>query len=905
MSLTNTEHLRDEIDIRFNQYVDAVKRRTKCNLNDGAVNSEGFFRNFLNLLYDFNLSRERIESPYNETIDLHNLEKKICVQITARNDKAKADITVKQFIKKKKNELYKELHFVIIEREKGFSYDENKLSKYGVKIFFHDCSTIFRTLKDEFDSCEKIRRVYDFIMSELSTEKSNNQSADFKRELVSRPSTDHNVEQHIVDQILQSLKTFDGFALIHPRTIAKLPIFNSKESYHYSYSNHCLKTSNKAIHELLQKIKINNYALTINDDSLMPFEEKLKEIFSILNHSLIKCICYREKYTEIEHHKINIIPFDPKCDCLYCQFHTFKINPLFSLLKGKAISHSENLKSALGEGYYLCKLGEHIKGWQVLNDVRKKSTERKNPVIQFLSEYNIKQIRGFVNSPWWESENKHILPEIEAIDLHNTLFSLQIPIGLRNELIKVKEEYFLHRSREIIEEQFESILSTNRLYARGGYSSGTAAVDLLREELLLLHAFYSVNHIIIDDFDIFRNIITKGIEGILISLTTDKSYEARFKKFDNLILSLMIFYVEERKLDKLLKEHEIKSINIYNHEKDIFIETMTNFFNFQFTMGLRGDIKFNEHILRQDSFSHYRQSLRYIFSRIMMILSKVELSSEELKPLAEPIVNFLRAAKYINHTSWSYFIRFFDAKIKIFSYEQIKTIIELIFDEKQHHSGDDVLESICELAFDKANFVLTDEDFFNRLLDSVTTPCKKCKKVHSVFQLLACWDIVDETSKVTIKQKVIEHLEKKIDPDFYMHAVFKNIFTKKEYPELLQKFIEYIVESCSQLDFIQEKGRWIVQNYAGHNYINCLAYMEVDFKQERVQAISKKSEYYNWLINFETYDYSNFDLEWLTHCPYYIKSKLLHVDSLKEKVKAELKRKYDPKLAEFFFGNLN
>ena len=58
----------------------------------------------------------------------------------------------------------------------------------------------------------------------------------------------------------------------------------------------------------------------------------------------------------------------------------------------------------------------------------------------------------------------------------------------------------------------------------------------------------------------------------------------------------MIFYVEEVKLDKLFKEYEIKSINIYNSEKNIFIETMTNFFNFQYTTGLWGNIKFNEDI---------------------------------------------------------------------------------------------------------------------------------------------------------------------------------------------------------------------------------------------------------------------------------------------------------------------
>lgn len=915
---TNTANLRDKTDKLYRFYLDTVKIRTKCNLNDSAVDSESFFRNFLNLLYGYNLSKDRIESPYNETIDLHNLEKKICVQVTARNDKPKANITVQHFIEKEKYKHYKELHFVIVDRKKEFEYDEQKLLQYGVTITFHDYTTIFQTLKEKFDSYDRIKPVYEFVRKECSPIISESETEEniveveeiikeaIKEEAAINETFEIQTDQHIVDQMLEALIVFDGFAFIYPRTIARLPIFNSRESYYDSYSHYCLKTSNKHIHELLQKVNVENFVVTITDDSLKPFEEKLKKIFFILNHSLINCICYREKYTEIEHHKIKVKPYDPECDCLFCQFHKFRIKSLFALLKGKAISHSENLEDALGEGYYLCKLGEHIKGWQVLNSVAEKSKEQNKPVVHFLALYNIKHIRGFVDSPWWESENQHIIPRIDNIDLHNTLSTLSITVQLRDELIKVKEDYFLHYSRETIDEQYQSILSTNKLYKNGGYSSGTAAINLLWEELHILHAFYSANHIIADDFYTFREAVTKGVKGVLISFTTDENYDYRFKKFDNLILSLMVFYLEEDKLDKLFKEHEIKSIPILDTEKGMFVKTMANFFTFQYTTGMWDYIKFNEDILKQDYFSQYRQALRHTFNKVMMILSKVELSDEELKPLAQPFVDFLRAAEDFYHANWNFAVKFLATRIQIFSPEQIKTIIELTFDEKQHRSGDDLLETICELAFEKANFVLTDKNFFDRIISSVTAPCKKCNRVHSKLQLLACWDIADEAGKLIIKQKAVEHLENKFVPDFYQHAVFKNIFTKDEYPELLQKFIECVEKSCSPFDIKEEKGRWKMQSYVGFNYLNCLAYMGVDFKQESVQAISKKSEYYNWLINPDTYDYTIFNIKWLTQaCPYYIKLKLHSVKGLKEKVSEELKREYDSQLAKFFINHLN
>lgn len=658
----------------------------------------------------------------------------------------------------------------------------------------------------------------------------------------------------------------------------------------------------------MQKVKIENTVVTISDESLKPYEEKLKEIFLILNNCSIQCICYREKYTEIEYHEIKVKNYDSNCNCLSCKFHKFSIKTLITDLKGKAIAHSENLDEALAEGYYLCKLGEHVKGWQIFNSVAEKSRNQNNSAIHFLTLYNIKQIRNFIDSPWWESENKQILPKIDDIDLHNIVNEFLIPIELRDELIKVKEERYLHWSREIIDEQFESILSTNKLYANGGSSWGTNAINLLLEELRILYAFYSANHIVTDDFYTFRQTITKGIEGVLISFTTDRSYEYKFKEFDSFLLSCMFFFVEEKKLENLFNEYKIQHIPIIEGEKQDFISIVTNFFTFQYTTGIWNSINFNADILKQDYFSSYRQSLRFIFNKIMLLLSKAELSDEELKPITEPFVNYLRVAEDFNHNNWSYAIKFFKAKIQIFSSKQIKTIIELTFEDRHHNSGNDVLESISDIAFKKANFVLTEDDkaFFEKMFISVTTACKKCKRVHDTQQIFAAWNIASQIDKQVIKQKAVEYIENKFDADFYMNAVFKGVFTKDDNQDFLKSFIDSVVDSCSPYDIKQDNGKWKFQNFTGFNFINCLAYLNVDFKQESIQKISKKSDYYNWLINYETFDYTNFDLKWLTELfvPYHIIEKLQHIEPLKEKVIKELKDNYETKLAEFYTKNL-
>jgi len=906
MSLTNTNNLRDEIDIMLRHYIDGIKIRTKCNRNDSAVDAEGFFRNFLNLVYKFNLSKDKIESSYNDTIDLHSIERRICVQVTAQNKKTKVEETVKLFIQKNKHNLYNELHFVILDRERSFKYNKTKLSPHQVEIFFHDYTTIFKKLIDDFDSYDKIKEVYDFVKSELEGEESSLNEINIHKEQPTLENNEKLKSLHIVDQIYKVLKSFEGFNCIYPRTIAKLYPFTIGKHTHDVYSHYCHKTNNKAIHELLQNVKVENHILTINDETLKPFEEKLNEIFSILNHSLIRCICYREKYTEIEHHKINVTSSNSECNCLFCQYRKFNIKPLFATLKEKSFHPSENLNDALEEAYYLCKLGEHTKGWQLLDSIATKSKEKNKSVNHFLALYNITQIRSFINSPWWENEQKQILPKIDNIDLHNTLCTFTLPIEVRNELIRIKEDYYLHYSREQIDEHYTEISDLKSLYSRGGYSSGSSTLSMLWEEIHILYYFYSANNIISDDFYTFRAAITRGIEAILISYSIDERYEYKYKEFDNLILSLMIFYIEEELLEKIFKNNDITELSVLDAHKKSFLKTIENFFLFQFTKGIWDHIKFNEDILRQDYFSHYRQELRHIFNRIMLILSRVELNDEELKPLAEPITDFLRAAEDFNHTNWRYALKFFEKRIQIFNTQQIQTIIEQTFNERQHRSGDDVFERICQLAFSKANFILTDLEFFEQLIGSITTPCKKCKQVHDTKQLLACWSIANENGKQIIKKKSIEYLENKFDPDFYQHAVFQDIFTKDEQPTLLQQYISYANNCCSPFDIKEEKGRWIAQSYVGFNCINCLAYLNIDFKQENMQTISEKSEYYNWVINYESYDYSAFNTKWLIDlCPYYIKDRLRSVPGLKNKIIEELKKEYDACVAKFFVEYLN
>ncbi len=81
-----------------------TKNLAKINLNDSAVLSENFYAGLINIIYDLDLKNSNLFGENSEAIDLHDEKKRICVQVTIRQDRAKYNDTINKYIK---NELYK------------------------------------------------------------------------------------------------------------------------------------------------------------------------------------------------------------------------------------------------------------------------------------------------------------------------------------------------------------------------------------------------------------------------------------------------------------------------------------------------------------------------------------------------------------------------------------------------------------------------------------------------------------------------------------------------------------------------------------------------------------------------------------------------------------------------------
>lgn len=138
------------------------------NLTDINIFSENFFRDLLNLTRSLKLENVNKVISNFPSIDLHDKENRIAIQVTSSSSKRKLDKTVKSFIA---NELYKEfdvLKILILSDKK--KYQSNKIGaesvyQLDIKEDVWDINDIIANIRDK--PLDEIKKISDFIKSEI------------------------------------------------------------------------------------------------------------------------------------------------------------------------------------------------------------------------------------------------------------------------------------------------------------------------------------------------------------------------------------------------------------------------------------------------------------------------------------------------------------------------------------------------------------------------------------------------------------------------------------------------------------------------------------------------------------------------------------------------------------------
>ena len=145
-----------------------VELSNPVNLTDINIYSENFYRDFLNLLYGYNMENINIIEHNSAAIDLGDKTSKIAIQVTSTSDLNKVKKTVSAFIKKKLYEEYDRL--LILNITTKLNYRISLVGDAGIyqlktKDDIWDISTLVKEIGGL--KLEKIKEFYVFLKKEI------------------------------------------------------------------------------------------------------------------------------------------------------------------------------------------------------------------------------------------------------------------------------------------------------------------------------------------------------------------------------------------------------------------------------------------------------------------------------------------------------------------------------------------------------------------------------------------------------------------------------------------------------------------------------------------------------------------------------------------------------------------
>lgn len=183
------------IENKLSLLVTRVKLRGRLNLQDLNIHSENFFRDLLNIIYDYDLKNLNNFKSNAEGVDLIDSTNKVIVQVTSTATTTKINSSIRKLTK-----FYQgyNLKFIIIidQIPKLFSKvkpTKNEYISFNPKSDIIDIGSILKEISD----CDinKLEKIYNFFKNEIYLEEMKgynlSRKVDFRKQMLSKAQWNH------------------------------------------------------------------------------------------------------------------------------------------------------------------------------------------------------------------------------------------------------------------------------------------------------------------------------------------------------------------------------------------------------------------------------------------------------------------------------------------------------------------------------------------------------------------------------------------------------------------------------------------------------------------------------------------------------------------------------------------
>jgi hypothetical protein len=655
-----------------------------------------------------------------------------------------------------------------------------------------------------------------------------------------------------------------------------------REPYSY-YNNYSLVTNNEKLIDLFQSIDFSK-ALRFKPKTLYRNTkvnlEKLRFVVSALAHNLIHEIASRRGKGAVRiAHSDNKI-----CNCVACTMGRLEIRNALLLL-----SDPNNDDDKVKKARALFDIGLYEKSFLRFNEDYQEKIKSSSRVQSYVALFRLK----WSNNVSWHSENvevQKLKQETNSLDTETEFFKFIASPDFEKQAAGLFFQNSKLRSyAETIIESLDSIRSHYRIQLNGGNSSNDNLRTLINR-FQELEEFISQNKLPYTRFSDFETICTNYTEGLFLCLALNKEQSSRLEALHSGLMKQLLF-----------RSSTDAMIGNYNRyiQKQITYHTSPDSTPFEdCVMNYLTDHKRAYSVITGINEKLWEIRDRYFsfFWNIIVLLSLVDVPETFLRQAAGKILAFLPDISNQEYRKVQLLGNFIKIKGKILGKSWLKPALNLILDnaELQHY---EIFSAFFELADDNTFILISDEKTYEKTVSLFGDKEKLLDKYNDVT-LFDLSKVMSAKFRKQFADYVRSILQTEFNGILFYKACMYNVLEAKE-------FFDQYLASYPRPEKASLNRNYLFRETRTLPYVNEIINLSLKFNIilpiEFVERFKGLSDYYDWLLDMDTFNYALFDPLWiLQYDSFYFYRKAFSKKAVIEAVRSFLRNNPQPKLARQF-----
>ncbi len=646
-------------------------------------------------------------------------------------------------------------------------------------------------------------------------------------------------------QALEEIYTEVNF--IPPHFFRDIYPFNLSEAKHQSYYNDLhFTTNNPEIIEVFKSLTINDEIITSEDSEIQSQIDDIIEIVKALNSNLIYSISERGKDNiQIKHQD------QKECDCCICLFHRMQFSESW---RASFRKEEDSLKEIFKKAFACYLFKDYKRSYQYLHLVREESSKEGKTILHYLCSFNLSKIKSQFDWKLGDSdEEREIKDYLESIDTRKEIAHLYFS-GFENiRLLNwVNDGWYYQHMIYYGNKLLQEIRRYKKSIERGGSGYVTSITNLICDYAEFDY-FLNRNCVIFHHFLEFDLIHRNFLEALFLAYTMPENASSRLEKFDDYFVQKVIFYCENKDVINTIIEFKIETIKYAGSGVQRWLENSLSDFDEFESLVDKKEIEIRD----------FHHTYERVLPNLLVFAGIIEFDDNKEREYLDLILEFFKKDKKFRMGGDLYngFTFYINRKSKYFDDSSLLKLINLVVHKQEFHR-ENILGSVnYMITNDHDTFEIGDERLVEYIIKICLDECDLCQtEKHDDDSIGLYYQLFSHEGKLKVTNRITSILQDEFYPDLYITSSLFEIIDWKSHWDT---YLEYCLKS------IEKPRRTPFHRNEDDEYpivrdmINLAYKVGIDLSNEKYSKFRGLSDYFDWLLDIENFDYSKFKPHWV------------------------------------------